>query len=356
MRKVRGLALASTVVGVGLLSATAMSHHSATGRFDAQSQMQLQGTVTRVAWVNPHVLITLETTTENGESEVWRLEAGSPSILGRAGIERGAVNEGDTIRVAGWPPLTANREMFVENVLSPAGRELLFLPTSTPLWTTEAVGDMSWMLAEEGDGSRPELGVYRVWSATFHSPFLFPQTLDPTYDMSNFPLTEAAMASIQNFNGATDNPTLNCNPKGMPTIMEQPYPMEIVDDGNRILIKLEEYDRLRTIHMNADAASAERSPSSLGYSVGRWEDNLTLVVETTDINWGWLDQRGTPLSDDVSVVERFELAEDGSRLDYAVTITDPTTFTEPITQERFWVYLPGIEVEPYNCQANESGL
>jgi len=48
-------------------------------------------------------------------------------------------------------------------------------------------------------------------------------------------------------------------------------------------------------------------------------------------------------------VERFTLAEDGSRLDYRLTVTDPNTFTEAVELEKYWLYIPGITVEPYEC-------
>ena len=356
MDLVKGLVFAGALICATLYSAMVLSHHSAAGRFDTHSLMELEGTVTRVSWINPHIYMTLETENENGESEEWTLEAGSPGFLSRAGIGRDAINAGDNIRVAGWPPLTTRKELFVSNVLTPAGDELLFISSSRPFWNTEGLGDMSYLFAEDGDGSQPELGIFRVWSHTFQSPFLYPQTIDPSYDMSNFPLTDAAMASVESYDGITDNPTRNCTPKGMPLIMEQPYPLEFVDEGDRILVRIEEYDQVRTIHMNPDAASAERSGTSLGYSIGRWEDASTLVVETTDMNWGWFDQQGTPLSGQAVVVERVEVSDDGSRLDYVVTTTDPANFTEPVTLEKYWYYLPGMDVETYDCQVDESEL
>ena len=354
MKHARTMALANVLIGVGLLSATALSHHSAAGRFDTNAMMELEGTVTRVLWINPHIYVDLEIANESGDSDGWTLEAGSPGILRRAGIGRDAISEGDNIRVAGWPPLTTRKELFVLNVLTPAGDELLFGPGSRPVWNNEESGDMASWFAEEGDGSLPDIGIFRVWSHTFQSPFLYPQTSDPNYDMSNFPLTDAAMASVEAYDGVTDNPTRNCTPKGMPLIMEQPYPLEFVDEGERMLVRIEEYDQVRTIYMDPDAASAERSVSSLGYSVGHWEDASTLVVETKDMNWGWFDQQGTPLSGQAVVVERFELVEDGSRLDYTVTTTDPVNFTEPVTLEKYWIYLPGAEVAPYDCQVDAS--
>ena len=42
----------------------------------------------------------------------------------------------------------------------------------------------------------------------------------------------------------------------MPQIMSQPMPIEFVDERNAIVIRLEEYDTVRTIHM-VDTAAPE---------------------------------------------------------------------------------------------------
>ena len=77
---------------------------------------------------------------------------------------------------------------------------------------------------------------------------------DPTVDINAYPLTPAARAQLAEFDRSTDNPTANCVPKGMPTIMEAPYPIEFVrQDGGDILLKLEEYD-LDAVHIYEDRA------------------------------------------------------------------------------------------------------
>ena len=83
--------------------------------------------------------------------------------------------------------------------------------------------------------------------------------------------------------------------------------------GETILMRLEEYDTLRTIHMDGAGGSANRQPSILGYSTGRWEGD-TLVIETTDVNWGHFDTVGIPLTDRARIVERFILSDGGLRL------------------------------------------
>ncbi len=135
----------------------------------------------------------------------------------------------------------------------------------------------------------------------------------------------------------------------MPTIMDQPYPIEFVREGDNILLRIEEYDTRRTIQMDGRAAPTE---SPLGHSVGRW-DGTSLVVTTTNMNWPWFNQSGIPQSDESVVVERFTPTEDGARLEYVLTVTDPVNFSEPITQDKYWVYVPAEGVLPFDCIAKD---
>ena len=51
--------------------------------------------------------------------------------------------------------------------------------------------------------------------------------------------------------------------------MSQPPPMEFIDRGDTILLRMEEYDTVRTIHMTAAADPGTQPRTPLGYSVGR---------------------------------------------------------------------------------------
>ena len=63
----------------------------------------------------------------------------------------------------------------------------------------------------------------------------------------------------------------------------------------------------------------------------------------------YLDGSGTPITAAAEYEERFTVSDDGKRLDSTVLITDPATFTEPVLLDRFWLWVPGRQVEQYNC-------
>jgi hypothetical protein len=134
----------------------------------------------------------------------------------------------------------------------------------------------------------------------------------------------------------------------MPNAILNPYPIEFIDDGETISLRIEEWDAVRAIHMNGEADALNQTPSPLGYSVGRWEGR-TLVISTTQIDWPFLDDKGAPQSEDVEIVERFTLSEDETRIDHEIVVTDPQYLAEPAIWDAFWVWKPGVRIRPFEC-------
>lgn len=318
----------------------AMAHHSVSANYDASADLELEGEITAIAWRNPHIEFTLET----DDGSQWELSTHSVSIMRRLGAAESFVDIGDSVRVAGWPARRGNG-VFVNNMLLPSGEEFVFKFGAEPgelLWSDRRWGTNQRWFAEGGDTSEAERGIFRVWSSTLAGGDF------TSFWLREYPLTEGAIERRAAFDPAVDDPLLNCGLKGMPAIMSNPYPMEFHDRGDVIELHLEEYDTVRKIYINADSAPAP-TPSILGHSTGHW-DGDTLVVETTHINWGHLGNQFLQLSDDLHISETITAIEDGGRLEYAMTITDDYAFTEPVTLSKSWVYLPDVQVEPYNCE------
>jgi hypothetical protein len=148
------------------------------------------------------------------------------------------------------------------------------------------------------------------------------------------------------------NPTLNCLPDGVPHGDLLPEPFKIVHSAGVILFLYEVETTFRQIFTDGRRLPADPSPSWQGYSVGRW-DGDTLVIETTGFNdRGWLDARGTGHSTGMHLEERFRRRDYG-HLDLTITISDPLTFTRPITVRVVEELLPDTDLLEHYCVENE---
>jgi len=249
-----------------------------------------------------------------------------------------------TIKVAGNPARRADAKgMFVQNILLASGEAWVFKFGASPAdlrWSDRLLGTTDRWFATEGEASQAERGIFRVWSTALASG-------GGGLRLSSYPLTESAQVARAEFDPIRDDPLANCAPKGMPYIMTQPYPMEFVEEDDAVLLRVEEYDTVRRIHMGNTAPAEQQPRSLLGYSVGHWEGD-TLVVRTSRVSYPYFDGR-IPQSDAAAYVERITATADGSRLDYSVTITDPEVFTDPVVLQKSWVWLSDVSVEPYDC-------
>ena len=124
------------------------------------------------------------------------------------------------------------------------------------------------------------------------------------------------------------DPEIKCYMPGVPRATYMPFPFQILQGTNEVLIAYEFADTTRTIHMN----EVSDSPDStwMGWSRGRW-DGETLVVEVTDFNGQtWFDRAGNFHSDALRVVERYTPVSP-YHLMYDASIEDSNVFTRPWT-------------------------
>ena len=316
---------------------TAAAHHSTSAVYNRDGALiEAEGVITKVAWVNPHVRFEMRGTGADGVERLWKIESNSVSIVSRFGLTADVVAAGTRVKVAGNGGRQANDVLFLTNMLLPSGQEILFGAGIQPRWSQQTIGsDTRGAVAADTQ----KLGLFRVWTNT---------TSPPAFWGNNLPLTPSAAATRAAFDPIADDPTKNCAPKGMPYVMEQPYPIELVKDGDDILLRLEEYDTVRRIRMSS-AAPTNTVATLLGDSRGRW-DGEALVVTTTNIGYRWFNGAGIPLGRNALVEERFVLNDDGSRLNYTMTVTDSATFTAPVTLRKSWEWRPGERVRPYECK------
>jgi hypothetical protein len=169
-------------------------------------------------------------------------------------------------------------------------------------------------------------------------------------------LEPAAQAQLDAFRarqaaeGVSQEAQINCRPPGMPGIMRQPYPIEVLFTPGRVTIFAETYSQARRIY--TDGRPLPEDPDDLfnGTSVGRW-DGDALLVETVGFNPLVEYVAGVKHGENMKISERFWL-ERPDVLHVETTITDPGVLAEPLVQQMAYRREPEWTIREYVCEEN----
>lgn len=146
----------------------------------------------------------------------------------------------------------------------------------------------------------------------------------------------------------TGDPELQCYRAGVPRANYMPFPFQIFQNGEQILMVYEYKGAVRTIYM--DPHREAPADSWMGWSNGTWEGD-TLVVDVTAFNGhAWFDRAGNFASSSLHVVERWT-PKGANHILYEATIEDPAVFTRPWTIS-FPIYRrlePNVQLVEFNC-------
>ena len=146
----------------------------------------------------------------------------------------------------------------------------------------------------------------------------------------------------------TGDPELQCFRAGVPRANYMPYPFQIFQTPEQIIIVYEYKGAYRSVYMDSERPALDAS--WMGTSNGRWEDN-TLVVDIQGFNeHTWFDREGNFASDSLHVVERWTPLSP-YHMRYEATIEDPSVFTRPWDMS-FTLYRhveENAELKEFNC-------
>ena len=113
------------------LAPLASAHHSFAAEYDANDPVTLTGTVTKMAWINPHAWIYIAVLKPDRAVENWAVEAGPPGTLIRAGFTKESLTPGTVIVVNGYRAKDGALRANGRDITLPDGR-LLFVGGSAP--------------------------------------------------------------------------------------------------------------------------------------------------------------------------------------------------------------------------------
>ncbi len=128
----------------------------------------------------------------------------------------------------------------------------------------------------------------------------------------------------------SNDPLDQCDPIGFPRMeLYELRTIDLVQTANQVIYLNQWYGNWRIIWTDGRQLPKDPDPRWNGYSVGKWVDDYTFVVETVGMNpRSWLDHAGRPHSDALRVEERFHRV-DHDNMELTVTIDDTKMYTQP---------------------------
>jgi hypothetical protein len=171
-------------------------------------------------------------------------------------------------------------------------------------------------------------------------------------------LTPAGEAAVAAYDPFKDDPTFRCDPVAIRRVWGAPgTPLEIVRERDRVVLRHEWMDAMRTVHLDTREHPANGPRTSLGHSIGYF-DGDTLVIETANYSAGVLNQyveepgkptRGLLHSAALTSVERLSFDAERQRLVVEVALKDPEFFTRDFDVSRSEYAPSDLTIEPFNC-------
>ena len=190
------------------------------------------------------------------------------------------------------------------------------------------------------------------------------------YGLQAYKSHHALAGADENLPGFNNDPRDKCEPLGFPRMTFYNLRETQILQSEYKIVMLYEYGTVwriiwtdgRQLPKLVDGGvligKEVKEPRYYGYSVGKWVDETTLVVQTTGMmgeDRVWLDTAGRPISDQVHVEERIHRA-DHDHLEWTVTIDDPKMYTKPwVAMDKFRMKLedPHRDVMEQYCSLTE---
>ena len=316
-------------VALALASVTASAHHSAAA-FDTQKEVTVNGTVKSYRFANPHVQLVVTVKKDDGSAVDMDVEAGAASVLNGLGFNKDSLKVGDIVTITGNPARqNADAHMLGKDLYKKADGAYL------PLY----IGSKS---IYESKVNATATSIEGTWFSPMRS---FTGVMGA---VNRAPLTDKGKAARQAANPAVSSQA-DCIPIGEPTVMVYPVANNIKVEKDKVTIKTDWMDTVRTVYLDGRKHPPANQTSLHGHSVGHWEGKA-LVVETTNFSEHKSGLSTTmPSSTQKKLIERFGLSEDGKTLKYSGTVEDPVYLTAPGQFTASWEYRPTMPFSNQKC-------
>lgn len=331
-------------ISMALSCVGAQAHHSFSATFTSDRKSTIEGVVDKFTFRNPHVLVYVNVTSEDGSVIQWISEGAAATSMRRQGWAKDSIKTGQYVRISGdathdGSPMTSidyieildPKTMKVTQRLgegAEGGRGNTYEPEkaeSVPLTLANDVPNLSTVWSNRG--------IRTTRPGQFES----------------IKLSDAGQALQATFDISTD-PQVFCDPVGLIRQVVTPHPMKFTQFDDHVVIEYEEFGGRREIYF--DDRNAKGYHTHLGDSVARYEGDK-LIIETTNLLANQATNRGNRLTNQTTVIETYSRAdteERGTTLHLNMVISDPVNLAENIVHDVGFLDQGAYEFIENDCQ------
>lgn len=116
-------AIFAALLGLSLAGIPTFAHHSVSAEFDLSKRISLEGKITKIEWMNPHVYLYVDVSAD-GKTSNWACETAGPNTLARQGWSRSSLKIGDRVTVVGYQARDGSNVASAREVVLANGRKV----------------------------------------------------------------------------------------------------------------------------------------------------------------------------------------------------------------------------------------
>ena len=368
------LTIGACAIIAGLTAGTlnVSAHHVVAAKFDPDRPMNLQGSISKIDWLNPHVHLFVEVQ-EGNNTTSWAVELASTLDLRRSGWSSDSVKLGDVINISGTRARDGSRQIWGANVTQASTGQRLFTvaPEEPPQYENPNAPTPRWPDGQPRLGTPPgQSGGY--WAFPSKTSLVedgvqvsmdgngMLQELADVDRVAPFQQWARDLYEYRQRNYLKHDPMfLDCKTQAGPRIWQRPYGIVLLEEREHQRIRNfwgDGNQNWRTIFLDGREQTGlpegnAEDPLYWGHAVGQWEGD-TLVIDTKGFNDKfWFSNGGLPHTPQLHMIERYSRPNQNT-LHYEVTIDDPGAYTRSWTSSWDLKWVPNKELPTYYCQDN----
>lgn len=304
---------------LAVVATTASAHHSFQATFTSDAKIDVQGVVTSFSFRNPHIIVKLEVSNDDGSTTAWMAEGAAATLMRRAGWDRDTLQPGNLVRIHGDSSHDGSPMVSIDYVdlIDPDTQAAVKRLSREAGANAEPTVKAAAMPLKLADG-RPNLtGAWTNHGMRGGRPT--PPSLP----------YNALGEKLQSEYDKANDPQVFCDPPGLVRQLNTPHPLRITQFGDRVLIEYEEYGGRRDVPIG-DKIVDSGVKTHYGDSIAHYNGD-TLVIKTINLLANPGSPEGHRLSDQASTVETYwrnDSEDYGPTISIEVKVSDPVLLTE----------------------------